>query len=231
MAKKRIIFSIKCGTPPYTSLTLPRIIEYAEQVKSDFRMLTDQDLVHHPECKWPHMLIFSILHIFANSDYDQMLYLDLDILIKERAPNIFSQHPRGFWMAKDPQGRGLRTHSHATPYSDWLENKLGIQLSDYPSYKTYFNSGVILTDRSSAIRLCKVIEPPYRHAMPHLKDQHQLNAFIMQSTIQPNTLSQKWNQTPESEDGIFTHYLAKKHKEKLKSLAVKNPFNIFEKAR
>ena len=232
MAQEKIIYTIKCGTPPYSVLTLPTICEYAERVEADLEILTDIDLARAYDCRWAHMLIFEIWKRFRESNYKQMVYLDLDIIIEKGTPDIFPMHPKGLWAAKCPQGRGMTTHKHAWAYNEWLTKKAGLSLDDFPHYTTYYNSGVILMDRKANEQLMSVVKPPWIHAMPNLKDQHQVNAFFMQSGVEVNTLDECWNKRPDREGKKhFTHYLTKSTKSDLSRKAKEVPQEIFNKAK
>ena len=96
------------GQDEWTSVSIPRIESYArtvgaEVVKFDSTLL---DSMTMPSSFHPYQravfLKFEILRQFEKSNYDRMLFLDLDILILHDKENIFEELPRkGIYMAPD----------------------------------------------------------------------------------------------------------------------------------
>ena len=82
---KNIIYTINKQTPRYDKkdyngygkVTIPIMQKYADGVGADLKVIDDKDVSKHSLT--PHFDKFDIFKRFVNSDYENMLYMDLDI--------------------------------------------------------------------------------------------------------------------------------------------------------
>ena len=126
-------------------LPLERFQYYAEKVSADFVQINEDPipLLSLPVALTPYqacnMLKFYLFNQFINSDYDRMLYLDLDILIKKEARNIFEQvECKGIHMTVS------ENEAQETSQKYWLKNHFNLDCSS-----RLYNGGIIYADKNS----------------------------------------------------------------------------------
>jgi len=194
----------KVATPDkYSHITLPTLQEYANKVNADFAIVKDDHKqFNHPT---PHFLIFECFNYFLSKDYAQMLYLDLDIVIKKNAPDIFAQYPSGFCVAED---LNITTHPGfvQNEYKIWTEKIFKKQLGSF-----YFNSGVILSDRGAMEKYMEVARacPKKIEKLSWLGgfgEQHMVNYLLHKSGLEPIILNRRFNDLV-CNDPFFAHYI------------------------
>jgi alpha-N-acetylglucosamine transferase len=71
-------------------LTLPGQRAYAQRLNAEHRILTQPRI----GAGSPYYEIFRLYELLG--DYDRVLYLDLDVLVRTDTPNLFDQVPPGF---------------------------------------------------------------------------------------------------------------------------------------
>jgi len=193
----------KCETPDkYAHITLPTIEEYAKRVDADFVVVKDD----HQKFQYPtpHFLLFECFKYFIGKQYSQMLYVDLDVIIKNNAPNIFAQYPSGFCIAEDlPDTYG----GAMGDYKTWMETIFKRPIGPYK----YFNSGVIVSDRESGEKFLKTLTecPKKMEKFSYLGgfgEQHMVNYLLNEFDINPITLDRRYNNTYNHKP-FFEHYI------------------------
>lgn len=190
---------IKCDTPDmYSHITLPTIEAYADKVNADLEIIKeDHRKFDYPS---PHFLKFNCFQYFLDHQYDQMLYLDMDIIIKKNAPDIFSQYPRGLCLANDFAGDFPNNE-----YKIWIGKIFNAKVGKLD----YFNSGVILSDRPSMERYLRKY-PKKLERLSYLGgfgEQHLINYLTLRVPI--TVLDSKFNNAPEQQP-FFVHYIGKR---------------------
>ena len=70
-----------------STLTHPTIRRYADRIGADFIAITEQKV----SLTTPHWEKFQLLDYL--NDYDRILYVDTDVLIRKNCPNIFDAVP------------------------------------------------------------------------------------------------------------------------------------------
>ena len=215
-------YAISNTVGPWEKLPLEHFHHYAKKVGADFHQINEESipslclppsLIGYQACN---MLKFSMFHHFVNSDYDQMLYLDLDILIKKSAKNIFECiKDKGIYMSES----GDEKQIHAYKY--WLKNNLKID-SDVPLY----NGGAVYADKKSIIDFYQKIPQLgewgkyYKKYGLHenytsdndtlFNEQNWMSFFFHKQNIKINKLLPNWNLAAEhlsnnSDLGLHTH--------------------------
>ena len=225
----RVIYVINARPDPFgnrpfpyiewETLPLRRFQEYANDVGADFIQIKEDKIPYlclptsltGYQCA--NMLKFSMLDHFVQSNYDQMLYLDLDILIKENARDIF--------YCIQEEGIHMMTsgcESQKIAHSYW--NKHNFKCEDNPLY----NGGIIYADRNSITNFYKNI-PQLGQWIDYYKkynldqntkasngiefnEQNWMSYFFYQQKTTINEVDENWNssafhQTPEDD---FVHY-------------------------
>ena len=241
-------YAISNTVGPWEKLPLEHFHHYAKKVGADFHQINEESipslclppsLIGYQACN---MLKFSMFHHFVNSDYDQMLYLDLDILIKKSAKNIFECiKDKGIYMSES----GDEKQIHAYKY--WLKNNLKID-SDVPLY----NGGAVYADKKSIIDFYQKIPQLgewgkyYKKYGLHenytsdndtlFNEQNWMSFFFHKQNIKINKLLPNWNLAAEhlsnnSDLGLhthgsdFVHYYAEAGKRELIELYEKRQAN------
>jgi lipopolysaccharide biosynthesis glycosyltransferase len=140
--------------------------------------------------------------------YDEMLFLDADVLVLPGSPNIFdlftSMAMVDDWYIPNQDER----------FENWLRNNTG-DLGVFDPKAAYFNSGVIGITRETAGKID--YSGPYPNMPWH--DQDWLNYKIAKGKIEITQLDRAWNYrelgNPEQaiEDGHFLHFCGDMKKE------------------
>lgn len=176
-------------------LTIPTFRRYAEKVGAD--------LVELPRGHG-HILLdkFGVKNLL--DQYDQVLYVDADIIIRDDCPNLFDLVPNGKFAAHneinriDDIKRDLLDHRRRVA----AENQLDINIDD----EVYFNMGVFLVDRSH-----KSLFDVLPKSCEHLTEQAWLNLRLQQLGTPTMELPQCFNGTAQRyrrylEEYFVVHY-------------------------
>lgn len=134
--KDTLVFTISIGEyyKEISNYTLPFLKKYADKIGSDFLNITE----HNPDFitqKWNKFLIYSLLN-----EYKRIIYLDIDLIIREDCPSLFDVVPES--------KLGMFNEGRYAPRSEYIQ-----QASEY--YKEplkkwdgrFFNSGVMVISR------------------------------------------------------------------------------------
>jgi hypothetical protein len=115
-------------------LTHPTIKKYAESINADFIKNTESF------CSTPHWDKFALIYRYLNK-YKRILYLDTDLIIREKTPNLFDIVPEykigAFNEAPFTDGRAHALTKASEDYGMRLKNWNG----------KYYNTGVLLISR------------------------------------------------------------------------------------
>ena len=230
-AKKQAMFAhaISRAVGPWEKLPLEQFYYYANEVGADFHQISEEPI--QSLCLPPtlhgyqacNMLKFYMFHHFINSDYNQMLYLDLDILIKENARNIFDCiQDNGIHMTVSGDKKQIHAHNY------WLKNNFKVN-SDTP----FYNGGIIYADRKSITDFYQKVpqlgewQEYYKKYNLHenftadndveFNEQNWLSFFFREQNIEIKELSRNWNSPALSQDkgDDFIHYYGEEGKREL----------------
>tara|TARA_R110000744_G_scaffold222764_3_gene341602 strand:+ start:4448 stop:5122 length:675 start_codon:yes stop_codon:yes gene_type:complete len=209
MKNKNVIYVINKGFSIYSNVTLPIVIKYASMVKADVLVADDDFKSSHTLS--PHYDKFDIWKQFVESDYDKMLFMDLDIRILSHTPNIFEQDVK-IGLVPDH-----KSYLKINSFNNWMVDN---NHSDGNSLH-YFNGGVMLADKDSMKKMVKSLPSETAGFLPFHNlfndvDQPIINYCLTKLDV--DVLDNKWNRVardPEvlksnPPDGYFIHYLANK---------------------
>lgn len=199
--EKRAIVTIAIGDIPYFKYTKELQEIYATRCNAEYIILKDSTLNNRPNYeKWR---CSSILE-----HYDRVLYLDADVMPTAKSPNIFEQHPEGFWAVNE-------MHEARSPFEKKLERDFGVLSDMYGKVEwdgKYFNSGVMLIGQD-----CWRMFSDLKHIISGdimFTDQTRLNYLLKRHNIEFNELDPKWNAfhsmraiyNIELDDAYFLHF-------------------------
>lgn len=206
MNKKTVITTIAIGDAsniPYSKYTIPSFQKYAEKTNSDF-FVVDEDYVGLE----PTYNKFKIYEWFCNSEYDKMLYLDLDIKVTNRSPNIFDKFSEAA-LVIDRENRIFENYEQSmtdlnfpllNAIKDWTLTTFN---EEYKSTLA-FNAGVVGLSKDSAKKLLKVynehtngdmVSYTKKYAPRKDYDQSYLNYFLSKTDINIEVLDSRFNAT------------------------------------
>ena len=132
------VVTVAIGSPAQglESITIPLMREYARRCGVDFRIIRDIG-----ECQHPKFAVMQIGRMF--DQYERILYLDADVLVRPSAPNLFDACPAGRFYARNEAEWQAR--SWCVGFQAEMNRRLGASL-DYDGI--HFNGGVQLADRA-----------------------------------------------------------------------------------
>jgi hypothetical protein len=236
----------------WSALPLKRMKLYAKRVRADL-VVVDESKIR--EMNIPstlntfqavNMLKFYILDNFSRSEYERMLFLDLDILIRTGAENIFDEvECKGIHMTINKNESDDRTYKKLMENHYFERRPVPQLVYESPVY----NGGIIYADKPTIERFCKKIPKlkdwtkffeSYNLASnplfsgDQMNEQHLISLFLAKHHFEVNILDIKWNvmgkrfygpwaflwQKPDSN---FVHYFGQEGKEVL------NKLNTWEK--
>ena len=161
------------------NFTIPIMRQYASQIGADLIVLRGRKFMDRSPY-WEKMRIREVLHT-----YERVLWMDVDVIIHPKAPSIFDDCPPGSFGAFDEGKVFVDRESNLKPESAFY----GIPLNLGRSF-SYFNSGVMVADRSHA----DIFIQPER-TMPNsiMPDQTYLNLKVQASDFPFVDLTSRWN--------------------------------------
>lgn len=195
---------------------MKRTLIYTTAVNTDGRMTDDAEICNITKNTWEHYckrhgIDFYVIdtELYSNTsphwyrywifdlkpDYDRYLYVDTDIMVKWDAPNIFDVYDEGsIYAVRDNSGlswiwEGIQI------YKDLFE---GVDFD----WETYFNSGVLLFDRSHSdiidgFKTLYIMNhdtiSEYREKYRKGFDQTIFNYYLKWQNQTVNLISEKWN--------------------------------------
>ena len=170
-------------------LTYPGLKDYAKMVGADLLLM--EGIASHSHLMYRK---FDILNEFDRG-YERILYVDLDVVIKPSAPDLFEQIPESHIGMFDESRYNIRSKASLIPYfkmyarergnpkiAETLQKKWGGQ---------YYNAGVILLSKQhkSLFQLdtSEIITDQYYH------EQGYLNVNIVQHGLPVQDIGYKFN--------------------------------------
>jgi hypothetical protein len=158
--------------------------EWSDRIGCDFKCITDVNVFPDYSPTWQRMAIF--LNLDEYNDYDNIVYVDADLVISKNAPDIFkimNEYEEEFFAC-----------------------------SDYPKPKIiktgYFNAGFIgikksLRDRCSIDYIHEKMEK-YKNKEHY--DQCCLNEIVKEKCDSYVQLSKSWNIFPPRDINKYSHF-------------------------
>lgn len=220
-----LISTINIGSIAYAKTMLDSFSYYAKHTNSDLFVLTETKNNYSP-----HFDKFYIIEQFISSNYDKLLFLDIDVRILKTAENIFDKFTEAAFVL-DRENRSF--DKYTTTIED--ENLPAVQSFKHWVKTTYnhmcttnymFNTGVFGLNKNSAKKLFDIYKSEigndvklYLKKYPPGRDYEQsyFNYFLTKSDIKIDILDRRFNTTArwqvENKEKVcsFAHYKNEKH--------------------
>lgn len=210
--KKRAIATLAIGKWEDIPVVHDPMRKYAKHCDADFIKITKRQ---HPN-RHVYFEKCQILGLF-DKGYEQVLYLDSDLLV---TPNAFKVPPV-FDRTKELAMFDERTHGDFWTYTlvrghYW---RVGVEIDDNWSGQ-YFNAGVMLVPKKHKYMFKNLIPTDWS---PY--DQTSFNIWIMMNKVPVHRLNWRWNCMPyiswevRVEDACFCHYAGWKEFDRCSTLS------------
>jgi hypothetical protein len=179
------VYTIRFGDAPWLARCAPTLDAWCARHKLDLHIWTDEAarIKGYPDVKFCEV---DMLEAFLESDADQMMYIDADVIVHPNAP-------------APAFGPGMHARCHArrvnNPY--WIPWCLEHYHKHPDDGGNYRNAGIWIIDRASAETLLSVIKPPF---IEGIMEQHQLNWWIMlaeRKGLKVHDLDRAWHSFPK----------------------------------
>lgn len=164
-----------------------------------------------PKINWQHYYCERFYICELLKKYDRVLYLDADIVITPKAPNIFDIVPTNCFGAFDENCGGIMDRNpmvepllHICP--EWPKNDYGYR---------FFNAGVMVVSKEHLFALENFLNPPNEPALwTHWPDQTYLNYLVSVANLPFHNITSNFNRMSMGEpstrekrfDASFIHY-------------------------
>lgn len=217
-SQRTLIFTETSGYvySQFASLTVPLMRAYAARVGADF-LYDHQEL----KAKYPLFRKYKVGELLA--EYDRVLFLDIDILVRPDSPNLFGIVPSGHFAAfnegawcEEMELEARQWHIAAVTRAYNLEFNLNMALD-------YFNAGVFLADRQH-VNLFEM--PPENPVMSEVvSEQSLLNIRIKADNVKTYHLPICFNSMPRwwsrwyLHDSYFIHHAGGPVSDRLETVA------------
>ena len=198
MLKNNLVLTIAIGDfyNEVSKYTIPTIKAYANKFGADFLCITDGDTKYASQ-KWKKFSIYELL-----DNYKRILYVDIDILIRDDAPNIFDIVPEtklGMFNEGKYANRLEFIKQASEYYNESIKNWKG----------NFYNSGVMVIPRKYKSIFKLPIGVDYVET-----DQPYINLRILNDNIDMYDLDFKFNRMDIQDkycgvsrlDSYFVHY-------------------------
>jgi lipopolysaccharide biosynthesis glycosyltransferase len=179
---KNLILTITLGEKykQVAVITHNSIKQYANKINADF-LVIDQNYLHD-NTNSPHWNKFLIKSIFEQQNYDRILYIDTDVIIRNDCPNLFNIVPED----KIGMFNEGKYESRFNPLQEALKI-YNIQITDWDG--SYYNSGVIVISKQHKDLF---VLPETIHSLP-MFEQSYLNILLLKSEFSMYDLDYKFN--------------------------------------
>lgn len=178
--------------------TYPSMKEYARRTNSDFYSITDN--------LYPKTPLFEKIriHHFLN-DYDQVLYLDVDMIIRKDCPNLFEMISENSFGAYN-EGADIEDDGigHRRELMAEVARAAGIPF-EFSSQHRYFNVGVMMVGKEHQC----LFEEPTKMIPAVMGEQSYINIMIEKKKPNLYHLPKCFNQMPfnRSRDYLESSYI------------------------
>lgn len=186
-----LIITLFQSSPLYDRLALithELMKKYAKKINADFQIV--EGLGNHTHLMYRKLDFNNFL-----SDYDRVLYIDTDVIIRSNADNIFDEVP---YESLGMYDESFPCMNPCFPKYIHEYNKY-LKLSDLPTYDInkwdgrYFNAGVMVFSKHHLN--CGIFDQPIIElTQEHLfREQSYFNMRIQQCNVVMHDLTLKWN--------------------------------------
>lgn len=203
---KKLVYTQSSGFvySQYSVMTTPFMKLYADKIGANF--------IHEHSEKKPKYPLFAKFRVSELlEDYDRILFLDCDIIVRPDSPDLFSIIPENLFAAFNEGSWCTPEEAEARMY---LVKKASLflkeNIDDFDFYKQYFNGGVFLVS--------KVHQPLFK--MPDdssfmsevTAEQNVLNIRLAKSAFKTRSLPSCFNAMPWKwsnrfiDDNYFIHF-------------------------
>ena len=194
---RRAVVTIACGEffQRLAAITHPTLRAYADKLGADF--IAWDDYRGHTIPTYQKLELGKLL-----DDYDRILYLDTDVLVRDDAPNVFELVPEG-------QLGMLEESRYLDRTVDVIQYMLGVGYDARQWDRKYYNAGVmVLSKRHENLFTQPAVE------WNHLGDQSYLNLMISRTETKVFSLPYRFNRMyfmdwfhgEDRCDAYFIHY-------------------------
>lgn len=184
----KAIFSLNVGNNKMYIPTLKSIFYYAKKIGADFYVSNSIKLNLYNF----YFEKLQCLELFKNKSYDQVLYIDADVLITPKSKNIFEEFPNPTYFYAHHEN----TDSPVMDRDRFVTPLLSSEF-DWPKINgryQYFNAGVMLFGRDCWFNLINGLEnPPNNPSIWEFGDQTFINYLVVKNKINYGTLSREYN--------------------------------------
>lgn len=176
MKQKYLVLTIVVGDDyqQMAQITHHTIKAYADKIGADFLSIDKSN------CSTPHWMKFEIFNLL--NQYDRIIYLDTDLIIRDDCPNLFDIVPDTklglFNEAPFTIGRQMAIYESAKAYD--------IDIGEWDG--RYFNTGVIVISR-----IHKYLFRKPKQQIANFYEQSYLNLQIMKQNIEIYDLEYQFN--------------------------------------
>ena len=186
-----VMYVICDGNPDYAGYCLPSLDKYAKRIDADLIIIDGSYM--QPQYPNNHFLIYECYKHFVKSNYERMLFSDLDILINPATPSVFDTFTSGMWLR---QGWDWKI------VSDYAMKAFGEDVSGYAD--RYYSCGFAVVGQKEAQKLVDLFDTKPWVIGPWGGNQGQFNYFLSQTDIIINVLPIKWHfsRSWDTQDGI-----------------------------
>jgi lipopolysaccharide biosynthesis glycosyltransferase len=203
---KNLIFTEASGFvfSRFSELSVPLMKNYAHKTGADF-IYNEKDR----KTKYPLFGKYQIFDLF--DQYDRILFLDIDILVRPDSPNIFEIVPDKKFAAL---AEGSLCDDGELLARKELLDKIALayklEASSFDITKNYFNAGVFLAEKSHKNLFSMPLENSIMSEIT--SEQNLLNLRLIHSNAKTYHLPMCFNYMPFRwsrwylDDGYFIHY-------------------------
>lgn len=184
---KKAIFTLNIGQNPDYNPTIKSVQDYAQRIGADFFMGTEMRVQAYNF----YFEKLQCLGLFEHG-YDQVLYIDADVLVTPEAENIFESYPdSGVFYAhhENADSEAMDRDRFVSPLEP---EKIGWPIID--GRYQYFNAGIMLFGAKVWKDVVRGIEtPPAYKEVWEFGDQTLLNYLVVKNKVPFASLDRKFN--------------------------------------
>jgi hypothetical protein len=181
--------------------TIPSAKRYATKIGADYVSINKPvDEISHIKNIYAQSIAMKLFLFreFLKTDYDRLLFLDCDILIKDESPDIFEydQHKHHDFLAR-----------REGPWTNWKSTAREMLGSEAIQF---YNSGVFISGRTTAEKLNAFDFGDFLLGSPiQTCNQCMFGHVIWSTGVLPYPLHRIWNCNWQDEDvyGDFIHFI------------------------
>jgi lipopolysaccharide biosynthesis glycosyltransferase len=181
---KNCIVTIAIGDNKIYPICTKSIEDYAKKINVDYKIIKDNQ---YPLPHLNKLRIKNLLNI-----YDRILFLDADILVSPKAPDIFHLHKDNSKLYIFNEGKYIDRKNtviktaHFFNFKNWSMNKIGYN---------YYNTGVMLLSKKQKKLFEKFDLELYlkNQELHDFYEQSYLNYIIQKYKIKIEELNPEWN--------------------------------------